>query len=488
MAQMLTRLTCAPPVMDEGHTIPTNDIAMSSHKWRQRKKVIMISLVLIGIIIGNFILGPLRWTSGSQGQHGLRSVFGTTVSAVGVLQAPAYDLMFSSTVTGTISDIYVKLGQKVVKNQALALLGQNTYVAQLHAAQVAVDDSRDAVDAAKRHVDNEFQFIKRSVELAQTIYQAELDNQQALVEQAHKNVDFARVTLFSDETTLDAVTTAANAAILSAKWIFSNALLACQKAAASTSTTTSTQSANNATFATCVRTARAAFQQAVKAARVTVMTAQGTVDKDKDELNQANANANVNLTAVNGRISAAKAGINVARDNPDRTGAILALTSAECAYRNALSTLLIAQEDLAFTTLRAPHDGVVTAIIGTIGGQPGAINNLVPAGGVEVPGDHGGLTFIQLIDTSHMDQVLTYVDETDITKIRVGQTVSFTLKAFKDHPLTGTIDTIVPNGFGFPNATTPVDTKFPVIVSINTKGTDSLKLYSGMTGTALITT
>jgi multidrug efflux pump subunit AcrA (membrane-fusion protein) len=485
MIQTLTESTYAPLVMDERHAIPTNDIPVSTHKWRQRKKIIVIPLVLFGIIIGTFILGPLHWTSGSQG----RSVFGTTVSALGVLQAPVYNLVFSSTVTGTISDIYVNLGQKVVKNQALALLGHNTYVAQLHAAQVAVDASRDEVNAAERHVDNEFQFIKGSVELAKTVYQAELHNRQALNEQAHANINFARVTLSADETTLDAVTVAANAAIRSATLTLQTALAACQKAAASTSTTTSTQQrVNNLTFATCVKAAKAALQQAVTAAKVTVVTAQGTVDKDNEALNQACANAKVNLTAVNGRISAAKAGISVARDNPDRTNAILSLTSAEFTYKTSLAALLIAQENLALTTLRAPHDGIVTAIIGTIGGQPGAINNLVPAGGLEIQSEHGGLTFIQLIDTSHINQVLTYVDETDIAKIRIGQTVSFTLKAFKDHPLTGTINTIAPNGLGFPGTTMPADTKFPVIVSINTQSTDSLNLYSGMTGTVSITT
>jgi multidrug efflux pump subunit AcrA (membrane-fusion protein) len=483
MRQMFTRAICTPRGLDEGHTIPVNDIPTFSHKWRQRKKVIMIPLVLFGIILGTFILGPLRWMSGSQGHQVLQ-----TVSALGVLQAPVYNLMFSSTITGLISDIYVQLGQHVVKNQALALLGYHTYVAQLHEAQAAVDTSRDEVDAAERHVKNEFQFIKANVQLAQTVLQSELHNRQALNEQAHVNIKFARVTLSADEATLDAVTAAANATIRSAKLTLQTAFAACQTAATSTATTTLTHSANNSTVATCVQIAQAAFRQTVKTARVTVVIAQGTVDKDKAALKQANADADVNLVAVNGRIAIAKDNIAVAQDDPERTNAILALTSAEFTYRTSLATLLIAQENLALTTLRAPHDGVVTAIIGTIGSQPGAVNNLVPAGGVEIQSNHGGFTFIQLTDTAHINQVLTYVDETDIAKIRTGQTVSYTLRAFKDHPLTGTIIAIAPNGLGFPNAAIPQDTKFPVIVSINPQSTDELNLYSGMTGTVLITT
>jgi Multidrug resistance efflux pump len=420
-------------------------------------------------------------------QMGSKAAFRVAASGLGVLRPPVYNLVFSSTVTGTISDIYVRLGQRVVKNQVLARLGQNAFVAQLHAAQVAVDASWEEVRVAIRLVERESDHVHSAVAAAKAAFHAELDNRRALIAQAQANIAFARVTLATDRDTLDAVIRASKAAIQSAKQTEKIALEACQQAAESTPTSETDDDDTKKTLATCKKSARKAFEQAATAAKEAVEVAEDTVKKDQVALDQAIANAHVNLVAVNGRIDVTAAAIEAAADSADvdRLNAVLSLKAAEFTHRTALAALLVAERNLALTVLRAPHDGVVSAIIGTIGGQPGAVNNLVPAGGLEIQSDHGGLTFIQLVDTSRFNRVLAYVDETDIPKVHVGQAASFTLKALGNRQFTATVKEIAPNGLGYPNT---ANTKFPVILDIDNQGMGYPTLYSGMTGTFSIAT
>jgi HlyD family secretion protein len=217
-----------------------------------------------------------------------------------------------------------------------------------------------------------------------------------------------------------------------------------------------------------------------------VVTAQATVARDQAALNQARANANVNLTEVDGLINEAGDSIAVARNNPDRTNAFIALAAAEFSYRTTLAALLVIQQTLTLTTLCAPDDGVVTAIIGTIGSLPGAVDNLVPPGGLEIQSDHGATTFIQITDTSHVNRIQTYVDESDIANVHVGQAVTFTLKAYGNHQFTGNVIQIAPNGLGYPGM--PTSVRYLTIVAINGSSIGSYQLYHHMTANVTIAT
>ncbi|GCF10820.1 HlyD family secretion protein [Dictyobacter arantiisoli] len=485
MLQTPGRALCPPPEMVEDTTLLTGDPPLAPPKWRQRKNAIWIPFILLIIVLGGFFFRPLDWAIGFPGQL-MRPTQGPGINAYGVLQAPTFNLVFSSSVTGVISDIDVAIGQHVVENQVLSHLGLNTYVAQVHAAQVAVDAAREEVRAAIIHLEAEDRFIAASVHLARVTLQAERNNRQALIRQAQANIRFARVTLQADRNTLRAVIEAAEASVASARLTLISALQACQTAAA-TATPTNGNGSDGASqpspLQSCIQAAEAAFRVATTSARVSVVTAQGTVRKDEAALQQAFANADVSLVAAAGRIAEAAASIQVAQANPDRSNAFLSLTAAEFTYRTSLANLLIAEQLLSFTALRAPHDAVVTAIIGSIGGQPGAVNNLVPSGGLEIQSDHGGLTFIQLVDIDHINAIQCFVDETDISKVQFGQTAVFTLKALGKRKLTGTVNEISANGLGYPNTT---NTRFPVFISIPPESTHDSGLFSGMTGNVVI--
>jgi multidrug efflux pump subunit AcrA (membrane-fusion protein) len=524
MSQIPMTPVCSAPDMESEHTIPTNAILVQRSRWRERKEVIGIPLFLLGIILLAALFGPLRQVAGFQKQPVTRAVTADPIitSATGFLQAPVYNLNFSTAVGGLVSSIDVRLGQQVVAGQLLAHLGYNTYLAQLRVAEVAVDAARKELQAAQAHVVNVFAHIHAEVFLAKTTLQAELNNRQALIRQAQANIRFALVTLAKDQATLQAVIIASNAAIQSAEQTKKQAIAACpppttgasslstdttgsngssntgsttanntgSNNSSSTNTTASSPDANgtattakvsdeSSSVSPCVKAAKAAFIAAVTAAQQNVVTARGTVAQDLAALRQAKANANVNLVAVIGRIHEARAAIEVARTDPDRTNAFIALTAAEYTYRVALATLLVAQQTLALTNLYAPHDGVVTAVIGTIGGIAGAVDNLVPAGGLEIQSDHGGLTFIQITDTHHVDRIHAYVDETEISKVYLGQPVTFTLKAYGNHQFSGHVIRIAPNGLGYPGM--PTSVKYLTVIAIDGNSIDSHALYHHMT-------
>ncbi|GCE07268.1 HlyD family secretion protein [Dictyobacter aurantiacus] len=485
------------PAPDEAteQIVSMNEAPVRRGRWRDPRNAIWISLILLGVLLIGVLFGPLHWAAGFQGRLASRGMMAAPVSATGFLQAPVYNLNFSSAIGGLISDINVNMGQHVVTNQVLAHLGYNTYGEQVNEAQVAIDAARVELNAARAYVDNEIAHRHFVVVLAQDTLKAELNNRQALQRQAQANIHFAQVALDQDEETLDAVMRSSDAAIRSARQTEASAIAACQAAASSSSpggdsgpsaaSSSGPENAGGSTQDACIQAAQDAFRAAVASAKQAVITAQGTVAKDRAALKQARANADVNLTDINGRIVEARDSIDVARTNPDVSNAYIALAAAEFTYRTSLATLLTDERLLALTVMHAPHPGVITAVIGTVGGVPGAVTNLVPAGGLESQGVHGGLTFIQITDTSCVNRVLTFVDETDIPKVHQGQGATFTLKAFGSHQFSGHVITMSPNGLGYPGSQTSI--KYQVIVAIDGDSVGSYDLLSGMTANVSFT-
>ncbi len=85
---------------------------------------------------------------------------------------------------------------------------------------------------------------------------------------------------------------------------------------------------------------------------------------------------------------------------------------------------------LDYTVVRAPIDGVV-ASIATHEGETVAASLAAP-------------TFVVLIDPSRLECV-ALVDETDIGRVRVGDSASFTVDAYPDRVFTGRVTRIAPD-------------------------------------------
>ncbi|HEV2235672.1 MAG TPA: efflux RND transporter periplasmic adaptor subunit, partial [Ktedonobacterales bacterium] len=145
-------------------------------------------------------------------------------------------------------------------------------------------------------------------------------------------------------------------------------------------------------------------------------------------------------------------------------------SNAEAQVSSAQNALNTAIHNLGNATLKAPHDGIVGAVNGQVGGTPGAGSS------------GGGSTFIQIVDLSAL-QVTADVNEADIGKIAAGQRVTFTVSAYGTRRFTGVVTTVSPLG----TSTSSVVT-YPVTSSVDATDLQGVRLLPAMTANVTIVT
>lgn len=151
------------------------------------------------------------------------------------------------------------------------------------------------------------------------------------------------------------------------------------------------------------------------------------------------------------------------------------------ADQQALTT---AKDNLSNATLTAPHAGIVGTINGSVGGSPGSggSSSGSGSGGSASSGGGGGSTFIEIVDLSSF-QVTADVNEADIAKVAVGQTVTFTVSAYSNKRFSGTVSAISPLGQSSSNVVT-----YPVTINVDNSSTQGVTLFPQMTANVTIVT
>jgi macrolide-specific efflux system membrane fusion protein len=104
------------------------------------------------------------------------------------------------------------------------------------------------------------------------------------------------------------------------------------------------------------------------------------------------------------------------------------LENAQLNYQTAVASYEAAKSDVEKTVLVSPMDGLVL-------GEPVAVGTLVTAG-VSDP------TVVMMIGDVSRKTVKVKVDETDIGKIKVGQSATFTVDAYQNHTFAGKVTKI----------------------------------------------
>jgi HlyD family secretion protein len=119
------------------------------------------------------------------------------------------------------------------------------------------------------------------------------------------------------------------------------------------------------------------------------------------------------------------------------------LTAAEAGLIQAQAALATAQRNLEQATLKAPFDGVVSAI----GVQPGGLAS-------------SGTAAITLVDRSKL-HIEVNLSESDVAKVQIGQPVALTFDALPNVTIKGTVATIAPAATVEQNVVTyPVQVEF----------------------------
>ncbi|HEY6409155.1 MAG TPA: efflux RND transporter periplasmic adaptor subunit, partial [Ktedonobacteraceae bacterium] len=204
--------------------------------------------------------------------------------------------------------------------------------------------------------------------------------------------------------------------------------------------------------------------------------AQARVNSDQQQLQSAEAQASSNITTAQNQVNTAASQLtsSQASANANVTNEQGLVNAAQSQLQSALVQLQTAKHNLLNATLRAPHDGIITAINGTVGGTPGVPANAT-AGTVA-----SASTFIQIADITSL-QVQANVNETDAANLRIGEPAQFTVSAYANRIFTGMVSAISPFGQTVSNVVS-----YPVTIDVDMNNLQGANLLPNMTASVTI--
>ncbi|HXH92644.1 MAG TPA: efflux RND transporter periplasmic adaptor subunit [Thermoanaerobaculia bacterium] len=212
------------------------------------------------------------------------------------------------------------------------------------------------------------------------------------------------------------------------------------------------------------------FQGALQQAQADLENAKANVIAAKASLTKANANL-IQTRADFDRarslaekkvgteqaLDQAKANYDAARANVDAAAASIAQANAQVSQKEA--AVAVARTNLAYTVIRSPIDGTVVARSVDVG--------QTVAASLQAP------TIFTIAQDLAKMLVYAKVDESDVGRIRPGQTVTFKVDAFPKQLFTGTVSQLRMNATTVQNVVT-----YDAIITF---ANPELKLFPGMT-------
>ena len=366
-------------------------------------------------------------TTGNETVKVERGTLRVNVNGNGTVQPEqSAELNFSS--NGTIDKVLVKEGAAVKKGDVLATLDPRDLdqqvlqmEANLETAQARLEQAKtgNAKEEDKRAAKASIDIAKAQLEKAKTgnVTRADIDAAQAQVDQAQAQLRKAR------QGGTQADIDVAQAQINQAKAQLRKAR----------------QSGTQAD----IDAAQAQVDQAnAQLRKVRQGGTQADIDAAQAQINQARAKlVKLQEGGTPADIEAAQAQVNQAQAQYDKlltpaTPSDLAI--AQAAVRQAQAQVAAAKLDRDRTTLKAPFDGVVTAVNVSSGDTVGAAAANAPITVVDARQRH--------VDVS--------VAESDVAQIRPEQLAQVTLDALGSEPITGTVTYIAPSATVVQNVTT----------------------------------
>jgi multidrug efflux pump subunit AcrA (membrane-fusion protein) len=407
-----------------------------------------------------------------------RGTVQTSVTATGNLSAiTQLDVSFDTSVSSqVVTEIMVKVGNKVTKGQALAKVNDASVAAALASASaqmVAAQANYDKVKGGLTAEERAQLDIQESQSLASlTSAQASLANAQATADQdavtTAENVRQAQLTLTNVKAQADHDVAASQATFDAAKANYDPAKAAYDAALADVTKFTNDQTyctdnpgataspdgelcsevpakltAANATLtqktnaltpiataysnaATALDNQKLKSKQSVDGATNSVINAQNNQAAGALKNQQSIATAQRQLDSADLAYQATLTGNAVKRKTP--TDADLA--QQQVSLVNAQNALATAQKNAAAAVLLAPSDGTVAVINGRVGFAGNATSASTTAGGTTAP-------FVTLTDPSAFEVKVGF-SEADAAKIKAAQTATITIDAVSAR-LNGTV-------------------------------------------------
>ncbi|WP_407311970.1 efflux RND transporter periplasmic adaptor subunit [Desulfosporosinus sp. SB140] len=149
----------------------------------------------------------------------------------------------------------------------------------------------------------------------------------------------------------------------------------------------------------------------------------------------------------------------------------LQLSAAQIAYDSAKTVL-------ADTIIKAPADGIITAVNGQVNSASSSGTSSSGQSSSNSTGSQGNSALISMIGTSDTMQVVVPVNQVDIGKVSVGQAANITLDAYQGQTFSGKVTEVSPTGTSQSGVTT-----FNVAINVTNKDNE---MKSGMSANVTI--
>ena len=410
------------------------------------------------------------------------------VAATGAL-TPLTEQNIGFTTGGQLTAVNVKVGDRVTAGQILAQIDPFSAQQALNQAQAQVNGQQagltkvtdspvvsgaaDTLDQAKKIL----QKTEDQADATQAADQTAIDNAERELSQAKKVLDKAQDQLSKDQDACNSTSTSSGS---SGSTTTAPATMAPTVAPTATRSPHSGSSGSrssalgetgsspvvvammamvSSTPGTC--TAVPADKQAVTSAKSAVVADQGAVDAAEAKKDVDNQSGQLAVANAEQQVVSAQNSLNsAASDRPSDIAAQAAQVAAAQAQANT------AQRGVDDTTLRAPVDGVVSALNGAVGEFVAPSSNtsaLAPGTDASLPGTNGvsaasaatgaaatptrpgGTQFLVLDGINAFQAVLAFT-ETDAAGITPGQKVNLTFDAVPDLQLSGSVLSVSPSG------------------------------------------
>jgi len=376
-----------------------------------RSKAIVLSIAAVVLVVLGLLLQ--RHLSSAKQRQGLdtatvtRRTLNATVLATGSVKAiVGAEVKVGSRISGVVTRLPVNIGSVVHKGQLIAELDDRETSSQ-------VDQARANLASARAHV----------AEL-EAGYSAQVVQSRTDVERAEANLAAARSRLEQARTTVGTVPLEVAAQIQQAK-------AAVEQAEANRANTKSSydrlQHLLDQGYIARQDVDNARTEHDVAAAQL--RHAQAVLDA---------ANANTSQTQIKQQdvaqaeegVRQADSALHMAQANTAQVRVKQqAIRTARAQVMQAEAAVRYAETQLSYTRIVSPIDGVI-ASVSTQEGE-------TIAAGLQAP------TFVTIIDLSRL-QVDALVDETDIGRVKMGQSATFTVDSFPDEDFGGRVTAIYP--------------------------------------------
>jgi multidrug efflux pump subunit AcrA (membrane-fusion protein) len=343
-----------------------------------------------------------------------KGVVQSTVSGNGTLE-PAQKVELSFGASGEVTKIYVKAGQKVTKGQVLAEVDSSSARASLASAEAALLEAEEAVETAAEAEEDETE---------ETAYEGD----------AGATTEFVDLVEGTTEETEPVEPEIESAVVTREK---EKAEREAEKAKKE---------------AEAAKKAAAKAQQEVAAAKKSAAAASGKAETAAPEETTPAATSSGGGETTGAATSSGGGESSGGESSGGETsgtatgGSSMSLPTAEANLREAELTVKSARQEVRETTLRAPISGTIASVSGSVGetvsgGSSGGGTSEAGAGGAtggESTGGESSGSFMVLAQLHRLKMEVSF-SESDIGKVRQGQTATVSIDSMEGTELAGEV-------------------------------------------------